>query len=153
MRKASADFLEKPEVPIEPITIASLLFGSYHVLFPIKFGDGLPCMWNSRAFQTHQPHPPFGLKLSKSMRLILCETSVPLPDVLAFDATLDNELGCPSILVSFVQGGSLYDCWFDKKYYQGRDVVHCTRTSQGIAHAMVELSRFSFSTYWWCPSI
>ncbi|QSS64288.1 hypothetical protein I7I51_01353 [Histoplasma capsulatum] len=98
VRKASADFLEKPEVPIEPITIASLLFGSYHVLFPIKFGDGLPCMWNSRAFQTHQPHPPFGLKLSKSMRLILCETSVPLPDVLAFDATLDNELGCPSIL-------------------------------------------------------
>lgn len=41
VRKASADFLEKPEVPIEPIAIESLLFGSYHILFPIKFGDGL----------------------------------------------------------------------------------------------------------------
>lgn len=54
------------------------------------------------------------------MRLILCEASVPLPDVLAFDATLDNELGCPCILVSFGQGGSLYDCWFDKIFPRER---------------------------------
>ncbi|KAG5298156.1 hypothetical protein I7I48_07525 [Histoplasma ohiense] len=69
VRKVSADFLEKPELPIEPIAIESLLFGSYHVLFSdqirrwVTMDPKSACIWNSRAVQTHQPHPPFGLKL------------------------------------------------------------------------------------------
>ncbi|EER45483.1 conserved hypothetical protein [Histoplasma capsulatum H143] len=123
VRKASADFLEKPEVPIEPIAIESLLFGSYHTLFPIKFGDGL--RWILKSSSNASAASALRSE-ALPMRLILCEASVPLPDVLAFDATLDNELGCPCIL--------------------GEMMVHRTRISQDIAHAMVEQSRFSLST-------
>lgn len=41
IRKESADFSANPDVPIEPITVESPIFGSYHVLFRIQFQDGL----------------------------------------------------------------------------------------------------------------
>jgi hypothetical protein len=42
------------------------------------------------------------------------QTSVPIPEVFPFDASLENELGVPFVSVSFVAGISAHDSWFDK---------------------------------------
>lgn len=148
-RKESAVFSANADVPIEPITVDSPIFGSYHALFPIQFQDGLrwilkvpecgtPKHFNSSASSALRSE-------ALSMRLIRRETSVPVPQVLAFNAALENEIGCPFILMSFIQGMSLYDCWFNKKIPKEELKERRTRTLMDIAYAMAELGQFSFS--------
>lgn len=54
------------------------------------------------------------LRPVESMANGQCEITVPVPEVFAFDATLDHELKCPFILMRFIPGMFLYNCWFDR---------------------------------------
>ncbi|KAM5454938.1 hypothetical protein McanCB56680_003614 [Microsporum canis] len=114
-RKASTDSVENQEALIEPINIEPPLFGSYHALFPIRFQDGLRWILKIPACGTSEHFNASASSALQSealtMKLIRRETSVPVPDVFEFDATVGNELGVPFILMSFIQGTSLYDCW------------------------------------------
>ncbi|EFW14640.1 hypothetical protein D8B26_007012 [Coccidioides posadasii str. Silveira] len=149
-RKASADFVEDPEAPIEPIVVESSLFGSYHALFPIRFQDGLRWILKIPACGTPEQFTASAASALQSealtMKLIQRETSVPIPDVFAFSSTLDNELGVPYILMKFMPGKSLYDCWFDMKVSKEERRLRRKNTLEDIAQAMAELSKFSFST-------
>ncbi len=49
------------------------------------------------------------------MYLIRRETTIPVPEVYAFDTTLENELGCPFILMELKYGKLLQDVWFDQE--------------------------------------
>lgn len=71
--------------------------------------------------------------------------SVPVPEVFAFNTTLENEIVCPFILMSFIQGMSLYDCWFNKKIPEEELKERRMRALKDIAYAMAELGQFSFS--------
>jgi aminoglycoside phosphotransferase (APT) family kinase protein len=49
---------------------------------------------------------------ARTMQLLKHETKIPLPDVLDFSSTIENELRCPYIIMSFIRGVSLY-VWFE----------------------------------------
>lgn len=132
IREASVDLVENQETPIEPITVESPLFGSYHALFPIRFHDGLQWILKIPACGTPEHFNESASAALRSetltMQLVRRETSILVPDIFAFDATLDNELGVPFILMSFIQGIPLYDCWFDMKISKEKRRLHRTRT-------------------------
>jgi hypothetical protein len=50
---------------------------------------------------------------ARTMQLLKHETTIPLPDVFDFSSTIENELRCPYIIMSFIRGVSLYDVWFE----------------------------------------
>ncbi len=52
------------------------------------------------------------------MRLIRRETTIQVLEVYAFNATLENELGCPFILMKLKYGKLLQDVWFDQEISQ-----------------------------------
>lgn len=149
-RKASADFVEDSKFPIEPVVVEPPLFGSYHALFPIRFQDGLRWILKIPACGIPEQFTASAAAALRSealtMRLIQRETSIPIPCVFAFSSTLDNELGVPYILMEFMPGISLYDCWFDMRISKEERRSRRNNTLQDIARAMAQLSRFSFST-------
>ncbi|WEW59813.1 hypothetical protein PRK78_005293 [Emydomyces testavorans] len=146
VRKALPDF--SPGTPIEPVNVDSVLFGSFHALYPIQFQHGVRWILKVPACGTPEHFNSSAASALQSealtMRLIRRKTSVPVPDVIAFDATLENTLGCPFILMTYIQGIPLYDCWFDQTISKEELMSRRTRTLEGVAHAMAELGRFSF---------
>ena len=52
------------------------------------------------------------------MRLLRLETTIPVPEVYAFDATFGSELRCPSILMESINGIPLHKGWFNGKAAQ-----------------------------------
>jgi len=133
---------------IGPVAVGSPLLGSYHVLFPLDFSDGVRWLLKVPANGTrdHFDEPAAKALSSEAltMRLLRRETTIPVPEVFAFDATLDNELKCPFILMRFIPGMSLYNCWFDKGISKDSIQARRTRTLAEIAAAMVQLDKFSF---------
>ena len=79
------------------------------------------------------------------MRLIRRETTIPVPEVFAFDASLENELGCPFILMEMIHGRSLAEVWFDQEMSQTKREQIRIRSLQGIAEAMAQLNALTFS--------
>jgi hypothetical protein len=135
--------------PIEPVTIEQPLFGSFHVLFPIKFQDNTRWLLKVPACgsKTQFDHAASAALRSEALtlRLIRQKTSIPVPIVYDFDASVDNDLGVPFILMSFIPGQSLYDSWFDRSIPQTELYSRRTRTLQDLAQAMVQLHQFSFT--------
>lgn len=81
------------------------------------------------------------------MRLFKRETTIPLPDVLDFSPTTQNNLRCPYIMITFISGIPLYDVWFGHRLNGASpDTTHLRRVRalESIASAMVQLDRFSF---------
>ncbi|KAI5460442.1 hypothetical protein BGZ63DRAFT_404912 [Mariannaea sp. PMI_226] len=133
-------------------SIGEPLYGSYHVLFPMKFDSDL--QWVARFPINGTENKWDELSASaltseaKTMRLLKRETTIPLPDVLAFSATTDNSLRCPYIIMSFISGKPLYDVWFGQHSGISPDITRerRIRALEGIAAAMVQLGKFSFSS-------
>ncbi|KAE8393265.1 hypothetical protein BDV23DRAFT_180865 [Aspergillus alliaceus] len=134
---------------IHVVEIKTPIFGSYHVLYPVKFNDEALWLLKVPVNGTRENFKGIDSRTLRSealtMRLLRRETTIPLPDVFAFSATCDNELDCPFILMSHMEGQSLYKVWFDRT--SPKDVVQARRTRclQGLAAAMVQLGKFSFS--------
>lgn len=133
---------------VELATVGKPFCRSYYLLVPLTFNDG--ARWIIRIPACGTP-TQFEFSASAAlrsealtMRLIRQKTSIPVPEVIAFDASLDNELGCPYILESFVEGISLYDCWFNKAISTEQLHIRRTRVLYELAHAMAELGQFSF---------
>jgi hypothetical protein len=103
---------------VESISIGSPIFGSYHVLFPVKFGNGTRWPLKVTANGTRDQFDQSAARALRSealvMQLLRRETTIPLPEVFAFNTTCNHDLNCPFILIDFVSGKSLYHCWFDK---------------------------------------
>jgi aminoglycoside phosphotransferase (APT) family kinase protein len=71
------------------------------------------------------------------MQLLKRETTIPVPEVYSFDASFDNPIDCPFILMEFVAGIPLRDCWFDKGASKALVAERRARTLQDLAVAMV----------------
>jgi predicted Ser/Thr protein kinase len=105
-----------------PISIAchvllEPLFGSFHILYQIHFEDGV--RWLLRVSAT-------GFKAryddliaqsmaseAQTLQVLERETTIPVPEILQFDKSPDNETNCPCILMEYVDGIPFQDCWFD----------------------------------------
>ena len=79
------------------------------------------------------------------MRLIRRQTKIPVPEVFAFDGSLENELGCPFVLMELIHGKPLHDVWFTQGVSLTKQEQIRTRALQGIAEAMTQLNSFTFN--------
>jgi hypothetical protein len=136
---------QRQNAALEPI-----LFGSYHAIFPIKFQDEVRWILKVPAVGTRHHFDSSSAAALRSealtMRLIRKSTSIPVPEIFAFNSSLDNELGVPFILMSFADGVSAYDVWFDKTIAPGELQARRTQILADLAAAMIQLDRFAFKT-------
>lgn len=131
------------------ITIESPpLFGAYNILFPIRFADGtkwilkIPAAggsenrWDASAARALESE-------ALTMQLLTKKTSMPIPLVHAFDASIQNPLGCPYILMNYVDGRPLCERWFDSKHHGDLEAFR-TRTLETLSAFMVQLTSFTY---------
>ena len=86
------------------------LHGSYNVLFPILFGD--TSKWLLKVpfdVQYWDDAAANNLRSEASTMKYLKGKGLPIPEVYAFDTSKDNSLGCPFILMEFLEGRPLYE--------------------------------------------
>ncbi len=147
----STDIIETPTTP-RPIgckLLSHITCGSYNAVFTILFGDGtlwvlkIPANGNSQCWDA--PASEALISEAFTMRLIRRETTIPVPEVFAFDASLENELGCPYILMELIHGKPLQDVWFDQGVSQALREQNRIRSLHGIAEAMTQLNSLAFS--------
>ncbi|KAE8383339.1 hypothetical protein BDV26DRAFT_277286 [Aspergillus bertholletiae] len=135
---------------VRVINIKPPIFGSYHVLYPVKFHDDTLWLLKVPANGTRGKFSPSDARAIRSealtMRLLCRETTIPVPDVYAFSDTCDNELNCPFILLAHVEGVSLYKVWFD--HASPKEIVRARRARclRDLAAAIVQLDKFSSNT-------
>lgn len=103
--------------PIECSLLPKIKCGSYHAVMTLVFTDGVSWVVKVPAKGHGQRWKELNAQALESeaqtMRLIRRKTTIPIPEVYAFNASINNELGCPFILMEKVPGENLYRGWFD----------------------------------------
>ncbi|KAF3000955.1 hypothetical protein E8E13_009115 [Curvularia kusanoi] len=129
-------------------TLEPIIFGSYHAVFPVKFEDGVRWVLKVSAVGTRDQFGSSSAAALKSealtMRLIRKNTTISVPEVFSFDCSVGNILGVPFILMSFAEGVSAYDVWFDKTIVPETLQTHRSQILRDVAAAMVQLDQFAF---------
>ncbi|KAL2844578.1 hypothetical protein BJY01DRAFT_248088 [Aspergillus pseudoustus] len=152
--KLAYNFLKK-YMPYDPTvktgtlpTVGDPLYGSNNVVFPITFASGLRWalkmpLTGTRAQWTRIATSALEGDVS-TMHFLHHTTAIPVPGIIGYDVGFDNRVGCPHVMMEFVDGVPLHEVWFDRT--GGAEAVHARRTRmlQGIASAMVQLGRYSF---------
>ena len=124
------------------------LFGSYHVLFVLVFGNGarwlleIPAMayqgaWDAIAAASLRSE-------ALTMRLVRQKTTIPVPQVHAFNDAIDPDLGCAYILLEYIDGRPLKELWFDKTLAPAALEELRKRVLTEVAAAMYQLGQFTF---------
>ena len=142
------------DVPTTPRPVACRLLsrttcGSFNAVFRIMFADGtlwvlkVPASGHSQCWDV--PAREALTSEALTMRLIRRQTTIPVPEVFAFDGSLENELGCPFILMELIHGTPLHDVWFTQGMSQAKREQIRIRALQGIAEAMTQLNSFAFN--------
>ena len=128
--------------------IISRLNGSYNLVFIVEFDDGMKYVvrlpgtgWGNRF--TDIARKSFESQIM-TLRLICNETTIPIPEVYAFDASLNNELGAPWMVTSFLPGSTVAQLWFDEKGPTPLEERR-QRALETIAEAMSQLQKFKFN--------
>lgn len=78
-----------------------------------------------------------------TMGFIRSNTTIPIPEVITFDETTNNEISAPYIIMKFVEGSPVSEKWFEDiepSVLEARRL----RTLDTLAMAMVQLRVFSF---------
>ncbi|KAB8079004.1 hypothetical protein BDV29DRAFT_152137 [Aspergillus leporis] len=136
------------EKRLHVIELESPIYGSYHVLYPMTFNDGVIWLLKVPANGTPDRFQDSDARALRSealtMRALRRETTIPLPEVFAYSDTCNNDLNCPFILMNHVNGKSLYKVWYDRT--SPKEVVQARRARclRDLAAAMVQLEKFSF---------
>ena len=134
--------------PINCRLLSRITCGSFNAVFKLLFADGTLWVLKIPASGHHQcwnvPAREALASEAFTMRLIRRETTVPVPEVFAFDASLENELGCPFILMELIHGKPLHEVWFVQGVSQAIREQIRIRSLQGIAEAMTQLNALAF---------
>jgi len=123
-------------------------WGSYNLVYHIRFEDGIQWMlkipanghqgaWDTLASES---------LTSEALTVLLIgqNPSIPVPAIHHFDATMDNEIGCPYILMDFIEGKPLHQVWFCNGVSVSRREQVRLRSLHTIAVAMSALSELQF---------
>jgi hypothetical protein len=78
---------------------------------------------------------------AQTMQLIKDNTTIVMPQILHYDQTMNNELECPYILMEFIDGKHLSDCWFDHAIPLDMLEQRRTKILQEVASAMIKLEK------------
>ena len=123
------------------------LHGSYHLAYRILFDDGMewilkiPIHGHRACFDRLAAEALTSEALT--MNMIKQTTTIPIPAVHHFDASADNVIGCPYILMDFLKGKPLWQGWFDKNASKSMLEQFRARALQTLAAAMVQLNQFT----------
>ncbi|KXX81148.1 Altered inheritance of mitochondria protein 9, mitochondrial [Madurella mycetomatis] len=79
-----------------------------------------------------------------TLRLIASMTTIPVPQVYAFDITTSNSIGAPYIYMSFVPGQTLATAWFDATLPTPLE-DRCLKTLTSLSRCLAQLAQFSFA--------
>ena len=91
--------------------------GSFNLIFFINFDDGenwvlrIPGNGHARCWDDFAAGALESEALT--MRWIKDKTTIPMPEVYGFGSSMDNAIGCPYIMLEYINGQSLYGGWFD----------------------------------------
>ena len=125
------------------------LCGSYHVLFQLEFTDGLRWIIKFPATGYRGRYDAMSARALKSealtMRLLKRDTTIPIPEVYSFDATIDNELNCPHILMEFIRGIKVSEGWFNSSSPLVSIEQFRTNVLKDVAGAIVQLNNFVYN--------
>ena len=124
------------------------LFGSFNILYAIEFADGVRWLVKVPAdgFRGRWKESDAQDITSEAltMQLVRRKTTIPVPEVFAFRATLENELHCPFILMEFIEGVPLHALWFDDSHPPSGIEQRRTRVLSEVASAITQLNQFQF---------
>jgi len=68
-----------------------------------------------------------------------------VPEVIAFDPSLENSLHCPYILMGFIEGKALGEVWHDKVSALSDVEERRSTNPKDIAKAILQLNKFTFT--------
>ena len=123
-------------------------YGTLNLVLPVEFSDGLRWAfripWNGTKDKFDSLSQESLTNESQLMKFLKKETIIPVPSVYAYEATVENAINCPFILMDYIEGSPLYGIWFDRSVSKQELVSKRIKCLEGIAHAMVQLSRFAF---------
>lgn len=144
MGKETTAALPEP-FPISCKVIEPPLCGSYHIVFPIEFVDGMKWMLKVSVNGDHFNSVTAAALASEAqtMQMLKKETSIPVPAVYAFDISSDNTLSIPFILMEKLEGRPLNYLWFNKETPKASLEHFRVKTLQGLARLMVQLNKFT----------
>ena len=122
--------------------------GSYNRVHIMQFDDGSKCIIRVPQFGRPERWTEADARGFRSqvltIRYIKRHTKLPVPDVIAYSAMCDNELGHPYMLTSFVEGSTMFDKWELYKYESPELEEKRRRMLKSLAHTMAELQRLEF---------
>ena len=131
--------------PISCKVINPPLCGSYHMVFPIEFVDGMKWMLKVSVNGDHFNSVTAAALASEaqSMRMLKKETNIPVPAVYAFDTSSDNALSIPFLLMEKLGGRPLNYLWFNEETPKACLEHFRVKTLHGLARLMVQLNKFT----------
>ena len=123
------------------------LRGSYNLAYRVLFDDGVEWILKVPANGSRARFDRLAADALASealtMKMIKRATTIPVPTIYSFDASLNNEIGCPYILMEFLNGRPLYEGWFDSGASSAKLEQFRARALQTVAAAMVQLNAFT----------
>ena len=123
------------------------LRGSYNLAYRVLFDDGVEWILKVPANGSRARFDRLAADALASealtMKMLKRATTIPVPTIYSFNASLDNEIGCPYILMEFLKGRPLYEGWFDPEASSAKLEQFRARALQTVAAAMVQLIEFT----------
>lgn len=148
LKQKSENFKSELNNSMNCSVLSPPLVGSYHILFCIKFGDGVQWILKVPARGHRDQFDESDAKALTSealtMQLIKRETTIPIPEVYSFNASTHNDLGCPFILMEYIEAVQLYEIWFDESSSKAVMEQRRARILQDLAAAVVQLNQFAY---------
>ena len=130
--------------PVQCNVVIPPYHGSYNLEFKVLFQDGVewllkvPANGYSDAFDFLAANALESE--AETMRLIKRKPSIPVPEVHSYDASMNNAVHCPFILLDLMRGKSLHRAWFDDEASAYRLELIRMRALQTVAASMTQLS-------------
>ncbi|KNG86154.1 hypothetical protein ANOM_006593 [Aspergillus nomiae NRRL 13137] len=124
-------------------------FGSNNILIPLEFNTGekwilkIPVHGYPGGF--NDMHARVLIAEASTMQFLRRKTTMPIPTVFSFSATLDNDLGCPYILMQYIDGKSTRHVWFNEELDAATLERHRTQVLLDLSKIMLQLNQFTFS--------
>ncbi|TFB06008.1 hypothetical protein CCMA1212_001428 [Trichoderma ghanense] len=143
--RIASDLLKSPSSGGKLVT---RIAGSYNIAYiveseSIRLVIRVPCTgWGSGMTPTAAQAMESQIA---TMRLIRDKTSMPVPEIHAFDTTANNEIGAPYLCMSFLPGKPVSQVWFDNSGTLPPEELRL-RILTSVSQAMAHLSCLVFDT-------
>ena len=123
--------------------------GSYNRAHIIQFSDGSKCVirvpyYGRSEVWTDDDAVGFRSDIL-TLRYIKKHTGMPVPDILAYSTTCDNELGHPYMLMTFLEGIQATRLWYKNAGSPETDKWRCNML-KSLANTMSKLQNLRFAT-------